>query len=210
MLRPVLAIVPVKGREGKNRLDGLLQADERARLVEAMLADVLAACGDARSVERTLVVTPEPGLAPEGTEVLVDAGDGHAAALVQALADERAGDGALVVMADCALVTPDALDRLAAAADPVALAPAQDGGVNALALREPVAFRPAWGIRDAAARTVDRAREAGVTVTVVDDPALGFDVDRPVDVWRLRLDDAPDTRARRVLEAILPPTGGLV
>jgi 2-phospho-L-lactate/phosphoenolpyruvate guanylyltransferase len=183
MLSCVLAIVPVKGLEGaKSRLAPLLAPEERAALVRRMLADVLAACAESNAVRRTLVVTPEPGLAPTGVDVLVDAGEGHAAAVGLALADTRASGGALVVMADCPLATADALDRLAAAARPAALAPALDGGLNALALRDPSAFEPVFGVPDAARLTMARARAAGFDPAVLDEPGLALDVDEPGDL----------------------------
>lgn len=209
MLGDVLAIVPVRGRDGKHRLDGFLSPDERARLVEAMLADVVAACADASSVDAVLVVTPEPEVVPPGVEVLEDDGSGHAAAVERALADARAGDGALVVMGDCPLVTADALDLLVAAARPVALVPTPDGGMNAVALRSPAAVTPAFGVTGAARETMARAEAAGVDAVVVEDAALAFDVDHPADVWKLRESRAP-SRARETLERILPPTGGLL
>jgi 2-phospho-L-lactate/phosphoenolpyruvate guanylyltransferase len=205
----VLAIVPVKGRDGKKRLEGVLSAAERTRLVEAMLADVLAACERAASVSSVLVVTPDPEVVPERVDVLVDEGAGHAAALERALADERTADGALVVMADCPLVSPESLDRLVEEAAPVALAPARDGGINALALRSRIPFEPGFGLADAAAVTVARARASGVAVVVVDDPALAFDVDHPADVWKLR-EHARRGRSHAVLAEMLPPTGGLL
>ncbi len=209
MLRAVLAIVPVRGRDGKSRLDGFLSPDERARLVEAMLADVLAACADASAVSEILVVTPDPSLARGDAEVLVDDGTGHAQAIACALGDPRVRGGALVVMGDCPLASGHSLDRLAEAAKPVALASARDGGVNALVLREVGAFEPAFGVTGAAVLTVERARAAGVEAAVVDDPELAFDVDHPADVWRLR-EHEETTRAHAVLHEILPATGGLV
>lgn len=182
----MLAIVPVKGLNGaKTRLVPLLSPDERAELVRGMLAAVLAACEESESVMSTLVVTPEPRLAPIGVEILLDPGVGHAAAVVSALADRRAANGALVVMADCPLATGGSLDRLAKAATPVALAPALDGGLNALALSSPDLFHPVFGVPDAAARTIESARAAGIEPAVVDEPLLAFDVDRPSDLKRL-------------------------
>ena len=182
----MLAIVPVKGLNGaKTRLAPLLSADERAGLVRGMLAAVLTACGESESVRSTLVVTPDPGLAPVGVEVLIDRGDGHAAAVISALADIRAAGGALVIMADCPLATGDSLDRLARAASPVALVPALDGGLNALALATSGLFEPVFGVPEAARRTVERARAAGIEPAVVDEPLLAFDVDRPADLKRL-------------------------
>jgi 2-phospho-L-lactate guanylyltransferase len=123
----VLGIVPVKGLAvAKTRLAPLLSAEERARLVVDMLDGVLTACREASAIDGTLLVTPDPALARHGVSLLVDAGTGHADAVALALADPRAASGALVVMADCPLVTPEALDALAASARPLALARARD------------------------------------------------------------------------------------
>ena len=177
----MLAIVPVKGLDGaKSRLAPALSADDRARLVLAMLDRVLAACEASTAITRTLLVTPEPELARNGIDVLQDAGTGHPDAVAAGLADPRAHGGALVIMADCPRVTAAALDALAAAARPVALAPSHDGGVNALALRDLAVFQPTFGVP--AEMTIARARAAGLEPAVVNDPALAFDVDRPEDL----------------------------
>ncbi|HEU4450217.1 MAG TPA: 2-phospho-L-lactate guanylyltransferase [Gaiellaceae bacterium] len=176
----MLGIVPLKGLDGaKTRLAPLLSPSERARLVVDMLDRVLAACREAGAIERTLLVTPDSALARPGIDLLVDPGTGHADALALALADGRALDGAVVVMADCPLATGEALDALAAAARPLALAPARDGGVNALALRPVNGFRPRFGVP--AATSLADARSAGLDPVVVDDPSLALDVDRPED-----------------------------
>lgn len=186
MLDRVLAIVPVKGLDGaKTRLAPLLSPTERAALVWWMLQQVLSACAASEAVRRTLLVTPQPELAPDEVEVLVDRDQGHAAALAAALADPRAREGVLVAMADCPLVTADALDRLADAARPVALAPAQDGGLNALALRDPTLFEPMFGLPDAARLTADRARRAGFEPAILVERAFAHDVDTPSDLRKL-------------------------
>jgi 2-phospho-L-lactate guanylyltransferase len=176
----VLAVVPVKGRDGaKTRLAPLLEPEERTRLVLDMLERVLGACAAAESISGTLLVTPDPGFAPAGVEVLRDAGTGHADAIALALRDERARGGVVVVMADCPLVRPESLDALAAAAAPLALAPSRDGGVNALALRALDGFVPPFGVP--VEETLSAARAAGLDAAVVDDPLLALDVDRPAD-----------------------------
>ena len=204
----MLAIVPVRGREGKTRLDGFLAPEERARLVEVMLADVIAACAGAETVARVLVVTPEPDIVPDGVETLVDEGAGHEEAVAYALMDARARDGAVVVMGDCPRATPDAVDRLVAAAEPVALVPSRDGGMNALALAEPDAVDPVFGVPRAADETARRARMRALEPAVLEDDALAFDVDEPADVWELR-EHGEGTRTHEALALILPPTGGL-
>ena len=176
----MLAVVPVKGRDGaKTRLAPLLQPEERKRLVLDMLERVLAACAGAESITGTLLVTPAPGFAHPGVDVLRDPGTGHAEAIALALLDERARGGVLVVMADCPLVRPESLDALAAAAAPLALAPSRDGGVNALALRAVNGFVPTFGVP--MEETLSAARAAGLEAAVVDDPLLALDVDRPED-----------------------------
>jgi 2-phospho-L-lactate/phosphoenolpyruvate guanylyltransferase len=177
----VLAIVPFKGLNGaKSRLAPALAPDERAELVVSMLDRVLAACEASAAITRTLLVTPEPDLARNGVEVLRDAGTGHPDAVAAGLADPRASGGALVVMADCPRVTPQALDVLADVARPLALAPSHDGGVNALALRDPSVFTPTFGVP--AQRMIASARAAGLEPAIVNDPSLAFDVDRPEDL----------------------------
>ena len=176
----MLAIVPVKGLDGaKTRLAPLLTPEERARLVADMLQHVLLACSEASAIRQTLLVTPDPSLARDGVELLLDRGTGHADAIALALRDPRARGGALVVMADCPLVTAGSLDALAEAAQPLALVRAGDGGVNALALRPGDGFRPPFGVP--AEQTVAAARAAGIEPAIVEDERLALDIDRPED-----------------------------
>lgn len=182
----MLAIVPVKGLEGaKSRLAPALSPAARADLVARMLDRVLTACDEASSVDSLLVVTPHPELAP-GRDVLVDEGIGQGAAVALGLSDPRARDGVLVVMADCPLVDADALDRVVAAARPLALVPAADGGTNALALTDPSLLEPAFGMAGSAAVTVARAHVAGIEPVVLAEASLAFDLDRPADLARAR------------------------
>jgi 2-phospho-L-lactate guanylyltransferase len=199
----MLAIVPVDSpSSAKRRLGPLLSAAQRAGLVEAMLADVVEACNRAQSVTTVLVVTPDPALAPAGVDVLIDPGRGHSQAIGRALADPRAAAGAIVVMADCPLVRPETLDLLAAEARPIALCPAQDGGTNALALRPADALEPAFGVKNGALVTIERARRRGFEATVVDDPLVALDVDPPEDVERV-LELGHGTATHRFLDQAL-------
>ena len=177
----MLAIVPFKGLDGaKSRLAAVLSPEERARFAVEMLERVLDACANASSIEQTLLVTPDPGPERGGVGVLIDGGTGHPDAVALALGDERARRGAIVVMADCPLVTGESLDALIDAARPLALVPARDGGVNALALRDPGAFSPTFGVP--AEETIAAARAAGLEPVIIDDDRLRLDVDRPEDL----------------------------
>jgi 2-phospho-L-lactate guanylyltransferase len=177
----VLAIVPFRGLDGaKSRLASVLSPEERAEVAAGMLERVLDACANATSIRRTLLVTPDPGLERKGVDVLIDEGTGHADAVRLALADERARNGAIVVMADCPLIASESLDALVEAARPLALVPARDGGVNALALRDPDAFSPTFGVP--AEQTIAAARAAGLEPVILEDERLSIDVDRPEDL----------------------------
>ena len=177
----MLAIVPFKGPDGaKTRLAAALSEEERARIAMIMFWRVLGACRRAPSIRRTLLVTPDPRMAPDGVSVLVDRGEGHPAAIALALAEAGPDEGVLVVMADLPLVDEEALEALANAARPLALAPARDGGVNALALREPGRFSPRFGLP--AKEMIRAARRSGIMPVVVDDERLSLDVDRPADL----------------------------
>ena len=177
----MLAIVPFRGLDGaKSRLASVLTPEERASVAAEMLERVLDACTNAATIERTLLVTPDPELERNGVDVLLDEGTGHADAVKLALADRRARGGAIVVMADCPLVTSESLDALVQAARPLALVPARDGGVNALALRDPDAFSPTFGVPSG--ETVAAARAAGLEPAIVEDERLSVDVDRPEDL----------------------------
>jgi 2-phospho-L-lactate guanylyltransferase (CobY/MobA/RfbA family) len=83
-------------------------------------------------------------------------------------------------MADCPLVTSESLDALVQAARPLALVPARDGGVNALALRDLDAFSPTFGVPSE--ETIAAARAAGLEPAIVEDERLSIDVDRPEDL----------------------------
>jgi 2-phospho-L-lactate guanylyltransferase len=194
----VLAIVPVNAPgEAKRRLAPFLTEEQLTALVLAMLADVLDACRQAASIDRTLIVSPDTSLAPPGVEVLRDPGRGHAAAIELALAAANE-DGAVILMADCPLVTAEALDRLVGRAQPIAVGPAQDGGTNALAMRPASLLIPAFGVRNGAAVIVERARAAGLEPAVIDDPGLALDVDTLEDIERVR-ELGEGTHTRRVL-----------
>jgi 2-phospho-L-lactate/phosphoenolpyruvate guanylyltransferase len=208
----MLAIVPVNAPlDAKRRLAAVLSADERAELVSEMLADVLAACRAARTLRDILVVTPDTALAPSDVDVLPDPGEGHGAAIALGLAQAPAS-GALVVMADCPLVTADALDRLARAARPIAIAPAQDGGTNALALCPADAIEPAFGVPSGARLVLERARAAGLAARILEDDRIALDVDTPEDARRvLELGDGTKTKAfltRTLAVSAVPPSRG--
>jgi 2-phospho-L-lactate guanylyltransferase len=207
------AILPVK-RFGaaKQRLAAGIDDDRRAAAIAAMLEDVLEAIGEARSIERTIVVTSEPAAlelaAATGAETIPDPGDGgHPGAALAGIARAEALGARCVVLlpGDCPLLDPRDLERLLTGMPEhyVAVVPDRHGtGTNALALAPPGAIAPAFG-EDSCARHVGAAREVGVPYSVEELPSLALDLDTPADVVALtRVIEADGSRGRRTARAL--------
>jgi 2-phospho-L-lactate guanylyltransferase len=165
--------VPYDAREPKTRLAPLLDADERAALARAMGRDVLSVLdGTAHDpvllatepldVERPVRVDDQP-LTPAVNDAL-DSVDGPAA----------------VVMADLALLTPDAVARLFGPDADVVLAPGLGGGTNALVARHPDFRVDYHGVSYRDHR--EAAERVGAEVATVDSFRLAVDVDDPSDL----------------------------
>jgi 2-phospho-L-lactate guanylyltransferase len=207
------AVLPVKRFEAaKQRLATGIDPERRRQLVAAMVADVLEAIGEARSVDRVLVVTADP-LARElaaaaGAEVVADPEDGgHIEAALAGIARAEAdgADGVILLAGDCPLLDPRELDRLATGVPEryVAIVPDRHGtGTNALLLSPPSAIVPSFG-EGSRARHVAAAREAGIPFAVEELASLGLDLDTPADVIALTRElEARPGRARRTAKAL--------
>jgi 2-phospho-L-lactate/phosphoenolpyruvate guanylyltransferase len=207
------AVIPVKRfAEAKQRLAGEIDDERRVALAGAMLEDVLEAVGDARSIERTIVVSGDP-LAQEivagaGAEVVPDPGDrGHNVAALAGIARaEAAGAGCVVLLpGDCPLLEPGDLARLLTGipGNYVGIVPDRHGtGTNALALAPPGAISPAFG-EGSCARHVAAAREAGIPYGVEELASLALDLDTPADVVALtRAIESGGRGGRRTAKAL--------
>jgi 2-phospho-L-lactate guanylyltransferase len=180
----------------KQRLAGSIDEALRLELVEAMLADVLAAVSESRMLSATVVVTGEPAAADlarsAGAEVIGDTGDeGHseAALLGVARAVEFGAECVVLLPGDCPLLDPRELDHLLTGLpDPyVAIVPDRHGtGTNSLVLVPPDVMRPAFG-EGSNERHQTIARAAGVPFTVEELPTLALDLDTPADIVALTL-----------------------
>lgn len=207
------AVLPVK-RFGaaKQRLAPGIEGERRRELAAAMVADVLEAIGQARAIERTIVVSGDPiaqELAAEaGAEVLPDPEDaGHveAAQAGIAKAEVEGADRVVLLAGDCPLLDPRELDRLLTGVPGsyVGIVPDRHGaGTNALLLSPPNAIVPAFGegSRD---RHVEAARQAGIPFGIEELPTIELDLDTPADVIALtrELEKRPG-RARHTAKAL--------
>jgi 2-phospho-L-lactate guanylyltransferase len=207
------AVLPVKRfADAKQRLAPGIGSTHRGELAAAMLEDVLEAIGEARSVERTIVVSSEPRAtelaAAVGAEVLPDPDQGgHSGAALAGIARAREqGAGCVVLLPiDCPLLAPRELERLLTGMPEryVAIVPDRHGtGTNALALAPPEAIEPSFG-EGSCVRHVAAAREAGVPFGVEELSSLALDLDTPADVVALTMAFERDhSRARRTAKAL--------
>jgi 2-phospho-L-lactate guanylyltransferase len=207
------AVLPVKRfNAAKQRLAAGLDGEQRRNLAGAMVADVLEAIGEARTIERTIVVSGDPiaqELAAEaGAEVLPDPEDaGHVEAALAGVAKaEVEGASCVVLLAgDCPLLEPRELDRLLTGVPEryVGIVPDRHGaGTNALVLSPPDAILPAFG-EGSRERHVAAARAAGIPYEVEELGSLGLDLDTPADVVALTRELAMHPgRARRTAKAL--------
>jgi 2-phospho-L-lactate guanylyltransferase len=207
------AIVPVKRfSSAKRRLATGIDDERREALVAAMLEDTLEAIADARSVERTVVVSGDPRAqeiaSTAGVEVLPDPADeGHVTAVLAGIARAEVDGAECVVLlpGDCPLLDPKELDRLLTGVPSsyVAIVPDRHGtGTNALVLSPPSAIEPAFG-EGSCARHVAAAREADIPFAVEELPSLALDLDTPADVVALtRALEAGGDRGRRTAKVL--------
>jgi len=176
-------------------------------LVVGMLVQTLTVLAAWPACRGLHVVTPDPELrrivrASVTSAVAVpetEIGMGLNAALVDGR-DRAIRSGATAVLflpADLPYLTTSALDSLLEAADAalaagsgrplVVLAPAEARvGTNALLLSPPTTIEPQFGASSLEAH-VRAAAAADASLQLVDDPALGFDLDTPEDLERLEV-----------------------
>jgi 2-phospho-L-lactate guanylyltransferase len=181
-------VVPFGAVDPKTRLSPVLDADERRVFARAMLRDVLAALPDRH--DPTVLAT---GSVDCDAPVVVD--ERPLTAAVNDRLPAEGDDPVAVVMADLALATTTAVERLFAPDAGVVLAPGRGGGTNALVVRDG-RFRVDYhgaSIRDH--RAV--AREVGAETATVDSFRLATDVDEPADLVEVLLH--ADGRATRWL-----------
>lgn len=207
------AVLPVKRLyAAKQRLAAGLGGEQRRTLAEAMVADVLEAIGEARTIERTIVVSGDPVAqelaAAAGAAVVPDPEDaGHVEAARAGIARAEVEGATCVVLlpGDCPLLDPRELDRLLTGVPEryVGIVPDRHGtGTNALVLSPPEAIVPAFG-EGSCARHIAAARAAGVPFGVEELASLGLDLDTPADVVALTRElEARPGRGRRTAKVL--------
>lgn len=192
------ALIPVKGFDrGKSRLSGVLEPNERAALTRGLFEHVVQVLKSAPSVQGIAVVSDSEDARkhaenlgvlalkdPEGSAGLADVVDAALATL------ESAGaTSALVCMSDLPELSPDDIEsvgRQLDEADVVLVPDLLQRGTNVIAVRPPSVLPSCLGHADSLERHRDLARNLGLTVSVQLRNGIGFDVDHPRDLDRLR------------------------
>ena len=177
-------LVPFDPAEPKGRLAPVLDASERQALAAAMLSDVLGAIE--ASGHTPVVLTPARGSLPRSCAVVRDQ-QALSAAVTTQLQGRLAGDADAValIMADCALVTPQAVERLVCTPGAVVLAPGRGGGTNGLVVRDPAFSTDFHGVSLTDHRQL--AHALGDAPVEVDSMRLATDIDEPEDLPELLL-----------------------
>jgi len=180
-------VVPLRSFTlGKARLAAVLSEREREALARSMAESVVSAAG-ARPVA---IVSSAPEVVAwaheRGCDVVDDPGSLDASATVgRARAEARGLIRYAVVHADLPLAESlDAVVDDGGAPVAVIVPDHRDDGTPVLSLPTAVQFTFAYG-PDSAARHADEARRRALTVRIVRDPALGFDIDLAVDLAAL-------------------------
>lgn len=179
-------VVPFRAAEAKRRLE--LPEEARTDLAHAMLAEVLAA---AVAVGPTVLVTEKDAewarslAAEHGVRILDDPGRGQGEAVAAGLAVVPDWP-VLIVNADLPAAQPRDLLALLGAMPPegMAIAAAEDGTTNALAISRVALFAPVYG-PGSAERFRLHGESEGAEVVSMDVPALAGDVDTVAELERL-------------------------
>ncbi len=170
--------VPYDEREPKTRLSSLMTDEERVDFVRACLVDVLESLSETSAAE-PVVLTTEP-LDFDGVEGYEQAVRDEALTPAVNTVLREAETPVGVVVADLPLVTPDALERLFAPDADFVVAPGRGGGTNAFVTRVPE-FRVNYH-GTSFLDHVEKARELGASVDVVDSFRLSTDADEADDL----------------------------
>lgn len=202
-------IVPMKSfHASKTRLAPLLGAGDRARLAQAMFADVLTAARAVGGLGGVLAVTPDQAVAAQAREHRADAlcspKDLNEALLDAAAHLQRCSDCLAVLPGDVPLVKSSDISELVMAqqaAGGLVVAPDRERrGTNALAMPARGDFQFRFG-ENSFERHRQSARERAMSFASFVNANLELDVDTPSDLRELMERDAGES-TRGVLASL--------
>lgn len=194
----VWAVLPLKpSSAAKQRLAGVLDPQQRRRLVRAMVGDVLEVLAEHPLLEQTVIVSNDPAVNALAAEfgVLHWLEPDAVANLSQAVGwagETLAGQGVdamLVVHGDLPLLSASDIDAMMAVHDSdhpglTLVADRRQQGTNGLLVSPPGLIDFHYGDNSLQAHCQE-AQRRGVTAHVLDLPGVAMDIDEPDDLYRL-------------------------
>jgi 2-phospho-L-lactate/phosphoenolpyruvate guanylyltransferase len=186
-------IIPFKPANPKTRLSHILSQEERELLAEAMLADVVDAVQKA-GCEPIILATEEFSchgipvhVSKEGLNVALD------------IAMSQYSGPAAIIMADCALISPEAVRRLISGKEMMAIVPGRGGGTNAVFIQRGNAFKAHY-YGQSYSKHLAYANEVNISYEIVDSFRLHVDIDEEEDLVEVFLHN--EGKARKMLMQI--------
>lgn len=209
----ITAVVPFKTlEEAKSRLSPVLSPADRRALALAMLDDVLTALGKSHTVTQ-IVVTASDGAAhalagSRNIQSVNDLGSNLNQSIQLVIEQLNFPSPVLVMHADLPLVEADDIDDFVnrMPSGGLALAGSHDGGTTAIAC-DAVA-RMHWSFGEGSLqRHMAAAKATNIPVITVREGPITFDIDRPIDFYRLCNDPGGRQTGRLLMRlGINPPS----
>jgi 2-phospho-L-lactate guanylyltransferase len=196
----IVALLPVKIHNAKQRLSTLLEQAEREALARAMYRHVLSTLCGARGIDRIVVATSDSvagDFARQSGAIVFEEPEqlshSHSADTAARRAMALGVRTILMIPIDVPLLTAGDVEALieAGRSSQLVIVPSTDGtGTNALARTPPDVIECRFGPGSFQAH-LERGRAKGVEAAVLRPPGLVFDLDTPEDAAEL-LARAPD------------------
>ena len=187
----ITALVPFKPlSEAKSRLASILSPADRRALALAMLDDVLTALARSQHIARIIVTASDHAaqalVQSRDLEFLPDNAGSLNGALQQAIASIDAPTTLMILHADLPLIEEDDIDEFVVQMpqNGLILATSQDGGTTAAVCAVPQRMQWSFG-EQSMQRHVAAARALDIPVLAINEGPITFDIDRPVDLFRL-------------------------
>ena len=213
-------LIPVKELStAMSRLRDILEQDDKISLSLAMLEDVVEVVSGVSGISPLVIVTRDPRAAAiadkYGIEVIQEPpdvrGEGPAVDYGADTLTRRGVDRLLVIPSDIPQVETsdvEAILAVDAGVPSVVMAPAHDGGTNAMFRRPPTSIPSRFGPNSLALH-LQEAKTKGVDARIIELNSLYVDVDTPEDLASVLTWKGPE-RTRRFVESVglsdkLPP-----
>jgi len=168
-------IIPFKPANPKTRLSHILNPQERELFAVAMLADVLDAVRNA-GCKPMILATEEFSY----NEVPVHVSKEGLNAALDIAMSQFSGPAA-IIMADCALISPEAVLRLISGKEMMAIVPGRGGGTNAVFIQRGNAFKAHY-YGQSFCKHLAYANEARISYEIIDSCRLHVDIDEEEDL----------------------------